>query len=682
MKKVELHAKSKFGLDYDSVIDIEALLWNVKENGEKGVVIVDKDSIVAFPKIEKIYHKLCLDDSSFKKIKVGYGVQLTTIIEDSEQEIVVLVKKQHGLKNLYKIMSLYNNDFKKIPIENLLKYKDGLLIGLILNNTNRNLDLSLFDYVEICENIDISDINKIIVFSNHPNSFFPGDIKALEVLYFRKEIERKPKSRLYLDTDDTLLLCNDTKLVVTNTNLIFDKLERIIINDEKFHITHTDNYDEFASLVKVKFQKKYKNSSLKIKERLDRELNLIKELDYAYYFKTLMDITYYCKAHHQYYQLDGYINNSLVAFTLEITEIEPVHLPYELFFSKIPNIVLRVSPKFYKEELSAFVYQKFKDLLLGHSYRYKLSNVTTLSTIKRYEKSIGKVLKLSEKDYICTLLNQVTLSKSSLHHSYFIIPEHTKIEDFTPYWKYEENDILYTHFEYSDLINNFIQINFILDKDIDFISRLRNITKTNIQFCNDQKVFNLFRNTEEFNTTFNILDRTSGLLNIKFFDTEAIERKLKLIPNLWLNNLIDVLTKLENLNIIDDLYLTLSKTNLDDFAIFNVINYLNQSVKSITSKATLINKIRISYMQMYYKLYFPKFYYKEILANYDYKYIDVKMFSYDIKKLKERYLELRECDRLWMQVGEHQELGLLEIIFEMYERKINFKLETGKVVVE
>ena len=192
----------------------------------------------------------------------------------------------------------------------------------------------------------------------------------------------------------------------------------------------------------------------------------------------------------------------------------------------------------------------------------------------------------------------------------------------------------------------------------------------------------MFRNTEEFNTTFNILDRTSGLLNIKFFDTEAIERKLKLIPNLWLNNLIDVLTKLENLNIIDDLYLTLSKTNLDDFAIFNVINYLNQSVKSITSKATIINKIRISYMQMYYKLYFPKFYYKEILANYDYKYIDVKMFSYDIKKLKERYLELRECDKLWMQVGEHQELGLLEIIFEMYERKINFKLETGKVVVE
>ena len=32
MKKVELHAKTKYSLDYDSIIDIEALLWNAKEN--------------------------------------------------------------------------------------------------------------------------------------------------------------------------------------------------------------------------------------------------------------------------------------------------------------------------------------------------------------------------------------------------------------------------------------------------------------------------------------------------------------------------------------------------------------------------------------------------------------------------------------------------------------------------
>lgn len=71
MKKVELHAKTKYGLASDSVIDIEALSWNAKENGEKGIVIVDKDSIIAFPKIEKVYHKLCTKDLTLKNFKMG-----------------------------------------------------------------------------------------------------------------------------------------------------------------------------------------------------------------------------------------------------------------------------------------------------------------------------------------------------------------------------------------------------------------------------------------------------------------------------------------------------------------------------------------------------------------------------------------------------------------------------------
>ena len=45
MKKIEMHAKSKFSYDLDSTIDIETLLWNAKENKERGIVFVDKDSV-------------------------------------------------------------------------------------------------------------------------------------------------------------------------------------------------------------------------------------------------------------------------------------------------------------------------------------------------------------------------------------------------------------------------------------------------------------------------------------------------------------------------------------------------------------------------------------------------------------------------------------------------------------
>ena len=59
MKKIEMHAKTKYSGDMDSTIDIETLLWNVKENGEEGIIFVDKDSVFSFPKIEKIYNQLC-----------------------------------------------------------------------------------------------------------------------------------------------------------------------------------------------------------------------------------------------------------------------------------------------------------------------------------------------------------------------------------------------------------------------------------------------------------------------------------------------------------------------------------------------------------------------------------------------------------------------------------------------
>ena len=38
MKKIEVHCKTKYSTDKDSTIDIESVLWNAKENKEKGII--------------------------------------------------------------------------------------------------------------------------------------------------------------------------------------------------------------------------------------------------------------------------------------------------------------------------------------------------------------------------------------------------------------------------------------------------------------------------------------------------------------------------------------------------------------------------------------------------------------------------------------------------------------------
>ena len=686
MKKIEMHCKTKYSIDKDSTIDIEAVLWNAKENKEKGIIFVDKDSIVAFPKIEKVYKSLCGKDETFNQFKIGYGVQLTSIIDDEEYEVIILIKNNEGLKQLYKSMSEYLNKYeRKIPI-NELTGVDNFLIGLILNDESIKLDLSIFDYLEVNSHIDISNLKdkEKIVYSNIPNSLFEGELKAKEVLYVHQKIDKNPLCRLYKDTEDTLKDFNDKEIVITNSNMLFDNLDNIVINDDKFYTTHVDNFNEFENLVRNTFKKKYENPSQTTINRLNEELNLIKDLDYTYIYILLMMITKYCKKENEYYQLDGYINNSLVAYILELTEIEPFNLPYELFFSEIPKIELIISPEFYNEKLVKYIMEKFEKELIRCNYQFKLKDKYTRRVIKHYEIKKKQELDSSTKDYICNILEDIPLYKESRSHLFYLIPKGKDIFDFTPYEKgttFSNDKLKGTHYDYHDLRNNFISIQFILNEDVKNITNLINKTNLKIKFCNDKRVFNLFRNTEEFGCKFNILDKSTGTLNIRYFGDVELENKLMNISNIWIHDLEKILMDINHGIIKDDLYNNLKMRNLDDVAIFNVINSLKDNDRLLVPKAFILNKIRIAYMQMYYKLYHPKEYYNEMLSNIDYNFIYDGVYSYSFDNIKKRYFELKETNKLDLDLQEYEEFKLLEILIEMYERNIKYSIADKKIIV-
>lgn len=687
MKKIEVHCKTKYSIDKDSTIDIEAVLWNAKENKEKGIIFVDKDSIVAFPKIEKVYKKLCEKDETFKQFKIGYGVQLTTIINDKEYGVIVLIKNNEGLEQLYKTMSEYLNKYeKKIPINELTSI-DNFLIGLILNDESIKLDLSIFDYLEVNSYMDISNLKdkEKIVYSNIPNALFEGELKAKEVLYVHQKIDKNPLCRLYKDTEDTLKEFNDKEIVITNSNMLFDNLDNIIINDDKFYVTHVDNFYEFENLVRNTFKKKYKNPSQTTINRLNEELNLIKDLDYTYVYILLMMITKYCKKENEYYQLDGYVNNSLVAYILELTEIEPFNLPYELFFSEIPKIEFIVSPEFYNKKLVKYIMGKFEKELIRCNYQFKLKDKSTRRVIKHYEIKKKQELDSSTKDYICNVLEDIPLYKESRSHLVYLIPKGKDIFDFTPYEKgttFSNDKLKGTHFDYHDLRNNFISIQFILNEDVKNITNLINKTNLKIKFCNDKRVFNLFRNTEEFGCKFNILDKSTGTLNIRYFGDVELENKLMNISNIWIHDLEKILMDINHGIIKDDLYNNLKMRNLDDVAIFNVINSLKDNDRLLVPKAFILNKIRIAYMQMYYKLYHPKEYYNEMLSNIDYNFIYDGVYSYSFDNIKKRYFELKETNKLDLDLQEYEEFKLLEILIEMYERNIKYSIIDRKIIID
>lgn len=680
MNKVEFHVKTKYSLDKDSTIDIEALLWNIKENNERGVIFVDKDSIIGFSKIESIYKKLCEVDNNFKSIKIGYGVEVTSIIEDIESNIVIVVKNQNGLNNLYEIMTKYINEYnKRISIDEVLKYKDNLLVGIIANDKMLGVDLSIFDYIEINDKKYISKLKNYkekLMYSNMPNALSNDEILAKKVLYFHQKIDNKLESRVYKDTKSILKEFDDEDIVIKNSNMIFDNLDRIIINDDKFYITNVDNFNKFEMLVRDSFNIKYRNPSLKNLKRLDEELKLIKELNYTYVYKFLISVSKYIRDEKQYYQLGGFINNSLVAYVLNITEVEPYRLPYELFFSEIPKIEFIVSEKFYYKKLFKFIMNNYKDELVRCNYYFKLNDSNIPRIIKHYEIMKKCNFNSKDKDYICSVLKDIPLFTKTTFSSFYLIPRDM---NFIPYIK-DNTSIKSTYYDYKDLKNNFVNINFRLNDDIEKINNLINKTNYVVYEYNDGRVFNLFRNTEELECKFNILNRNTGTLNIRHFDDVKLENKLVNIHNIWINDLVKVLVGNNILE--DDLYIDLKNRCLEDVDIFNVINSLKESEKILISKSNILNKIKISYTLMYYKLYYPLEYYFETLKDINYNVLNERVYSYKIINIKNRYYKLENSNKDNLCLSEIEEYKLLEILLEMYERNIKYSIVNKKIIVE
>ena len=681
MKRIELHAKTKYSPDRESTIDIETIIWNAKENKERGIVFVDKDSIYSFPKIEKTYKELCQKDESFKHFKIGYGVELTTTINNEEYEIILLIKKQEGLTKLYKIISKYINNKKSIQIAEILPYKKDLLLGLMINDNKPKIDLSLFDYLEINTNIDVTNIKKqhCVVYSNNPNSLYEGEKIAKEVLYFHQHIESIPKCRLYLDTEDTLKECNDKEIVITNSNRIFDNLENIIINNDEYKTSHNILFDDFKKIVINSFKNKYKNPSSTLLYRLNEELKLIKELDYTYYFEVLINLTKFLHQYNEYYQLDGYINNSLVAYVLGITNIEPYNLPYELFFSEIPQITINISQTFYHKKMFKYLFEKYNKELIrcNYGFNYNFQNIGRV--IKHYEIKKKQHLSSSTKDYISSVLADIPLYKENKINTFYLVPSNTiiPIENGTTF---DGTPIKGTYYDYHDLENNFIKIAFTLNDDIELITNLINKTKYKVTILNDKNVYNLFRNTESFNCEFKWLDKSTGTLNIRHFDNTEIEERLIKTNNIWLEDLINILITSNNYIIKDDLFNELNNRGIETKDIFSTINYLKK-IKILMPKSFIINKVTISYMQMYYKLYYPKEYYNEMYSNIMHEYINQEIYQYNNEEIISYYNQLIAIENSHISLKEREEDKLLSLLVEMIERRIKFKIKNAKIEI-
>lgn len=152
--------------------------------------------------------------------------------------------------------------------------------------------------------------------------------------------------------------------------------------------------------------------SLKVRSMVEKELNLIAELNYARYFLTVYDIVDFARSKNILCQGRGSAANSVVCFALGITEASPetISMVFERFISEVRDEPPDIDVDFEherREEVIQHIYEKYG------CHRAGICSTVIHFRSRAAIREVGKAMGLSE-DAVAALASQVwgTSSKS------------------------------------------------------------------------------------------------------------------------------------------------------------------------------------------------------------------------------------------------------------------------------
>ena len=144
-----------------------------------------------------------------------------------------------------------------------------------------------------------------------------------------------------------------------------------------------------------------------IEETISKELSLIEELNYPFYFLTIHDIVMFAKRNRILYQGRGSAANSVVCYCLEITSVDPrqISVLFERFISKERDEPPDIDVDFEherREEVIQYIYQKY-----GRE-RAALAATVITYRFKSAVRDVGKALGIEESqlDYFIKNVNR------------------------------------------------------------------------------------------------------------------------------------------------------------------------------------------------------------------------------------------------------------------------------------
>jgi DNA-directed DNA polymerase III PolC len=384
-------------------MSVEQLVQKAASAGAETMALTDINNSTAIPEFA--------GECARNNISPAAGIEFRN---DNELQYAGIARNSKGLRELNEFLSKHNAEkrpvpfpapafseayiiypFTKIPERNLF---DNERIGIRTNEVNRLLKLMPHDRNQMV-------IMQPVTFSSGDDIFIHKSLRAVDnniLLSHLKPWQCAGEDEFFYPAETIRSVFSEYPEIISNTSKLLKEcsLSLDFESQKNKKIFSASRYDDRLLLEKLAWDGmiyRYGKNNDEARTRIQHELNIIDKLGFSAYFLITWDIIRYSMARGFYHVGRGSGANSIVAYCLKITNVDPIDL--NLYFERFINPE-RSSPPDFDIDYS----WKERDDVIDYIFkRYGYSHTALLGTISTFRgksivRELGKVHGLPKEE--------------------------------------------------------------------------------------------------------------------------------------------------------------------------------------------------------------------------------------------------------------------------------------------
>lgn len=441
-----------------SGLSIERIFKSLIKEGYKSAGLCDFKVLFGIPSF--IY------EGKNNNIKTVIGLECVLIVNLSHYNICLYAKNENGYINLCQISSMLSKT-DNLDFNYLKEHCEGLICvvssfqetikeiiinkrhdGLVTLSSIASLFSSFYLGLEIYNENDRIFASKVRDFSLNygyqvvafPKILYPSKndaitLKIVNAIASEQRINEDEENgfNYFYSKSELENLYNEEELNITND--IANSCNVNFFSKRGSLLKYKGEFNSDVTLKEITFValKEFGLENKKYIERLEYELEVIKNMGYSDYFLIVADYVKYAKEHKiSVGPGRGSAASSLVAFLLKITSVDP--LKYVLLFESFLNPARSTMPDIdidfgdiRRDEVVEYLKEKY-----GHNH---VANIITFQTIgaKQSIRDIGRVYSIPTH-HIDLLAKSIPDNKLTLREAYKKIPAFKNLVDSDKYY--------------------------------------------------------------------------------------------------------------------------------------------------------------------------------------------------------------------------------------------------------